>query len=84
MIELPVQFHRGRCPDLLARVHGLLGLDDRRCAPPKSPESDNERLIWIIIIVFVPYMGAVVYYLFRRPERIRALAVKVEVFEVCR
>jgi hypothetical protein len=33
----------------------------------------NERLVWIIINVFVPYMGAVVYYLFRRPERIRAL-----------
>jgi len=33
----------------------------------------NERLIWVIINVFVPYVGAVVYYLFRRPERIRAL-----------
>jgi Phospholipase_D-nuclease N-terminal len=33
----------------------------------------NERLIWIIITVFVPYVGAIVYYLFRRPERIRAL-----------
>jgi len=33
----------------------------------------NERLIWVIITVFVPYVGAVVYYLFRRPERIRAL-----------
>ncbi|HEV8069272.1 MAG TPA: PLDc N-terminal domain-containing protein [Planctomycetaceae bacterium] len=32
----------------------------------------NERLIWIIIMVFVPYLGAIVYYLFRRPERIRA------------
>ena len=33
----------------------------------------NERLIWVIITVFVPYVGAIVYYLFRRPERIRAL-----------
>jgi hypothetical protein len=32
----------------------------------------NERLIWIIITVFVPYLGAIVYYVFRRPERIRA------------
>jgi hypothetical protein len=32
----------------------------------------NERLIWIIIMVFVPYLGAIVYYVFRRPERIRA------------
>ena len=35
----------------------------------------NERLIWIIIMVFVPYVGAIVYYLFRRPERIRAFGV---------
>jgi hypothetical protein len=32
----------------------------------------NERLIWVIITVFVPYVGAIVYYLFRRPARIRA------------
>ncbi len=32
----------------------------------------NERLIWVIITVFVPYVGAVAYYVFRRPERIRA------------
>jgi hypothetical protein len=32
----------------------------------------HERLIWVIITVFVPYVGAIVYYLFRRPERIRA------------
>jgi hypothetical protein len=35
----------------------------------------SERLIWIIIMVFVPYLGAIVYYLFRRPERIRAFGV---------
>jgi Phospholipase_D-nuclease N-terminal len=31
----------------------------------------NERLIWVIITVFLPYVGAVVYYVFRRPVRIR-------------
>jgi hypothetical protein len=35
----------------------------------------NERLIWIIITVFVPYVGAVVYYVVRRPERIRTFGV---------
>jgi hypothetical protein len=38
----------------------------------KEPRQGNERLIWIIITVFVPYIGAIVYYVFRRPERIRA------------
>ncbi len=33
----------------------------------------NERLIWVIITVFLPYVGAIAYYLFRRPERIRVL-----------
>jgi Phospholipase_D-nuclease N-terminal len=37
-----------------------------------EPRVGNERLIWVIINVFVPYVGAAAYYLFRRPERIRA------------
>jgi uncharacterized RDD family membrane protein YckC len=38
----------------------------------KEPKQGNERLIWIIIMVFVPYFGAIAYYVFRRPQRIRA------------
>lgn len=38
----------------------------------KEPREGNERLVWIIITVFVPYLGAMAYYLVRRPERIRA------------
>ena len=38
----------------------------------KEPREGHERLIWVIITVFVPYLGAIVYYLYRRPERIRA------------
>jgi hypothetical protein len=41
-------------------------------AATKEPREGNERLIWIIITVFVPYLGAIAYYLVRRPERIRA------------
>ena len=41
-------------------------------AATKEPRAGNERLIWIIITVFVPYLGAIAYYLVRRPERIRA------------
>ena len=38
----------------------------------KEPREGHERLIWIIITVFLPYLGALAYYLVRRPERIRA------------
>jgi Phospholipase_D-nuclease N-terminal len=41
----------------------------------KEPRQGNERLIWIIITVFVPYVGAIIYYLVRRPERIRAYGI---------
>jgi hypothetical protein len=38
----------------------------------KEPREGHERLVWIIITVFLPYVGALIYYLVRRPERIRA------------
>ncbi len=41
------------------------------CATKERREG-HERLIWIIITVFLPYLGALVYYIVRRPERIRA------------
>jgi hypothetical protein len=44
-------------------------------AATKEPREGNERLIWIIIMVFVPYFGAIAYYLVRRPVRIRTYEV---------
>jgi hypothetical protein len=44
-------------------------------AATKEPREGNERLIWIIIMVFVPYFGAIAYYLVRRPARIRTYEV---------
>jgi Phospholipase_D-nuclease N-terminal len=44
-------------------------------AATKEPREGNERLVWIIIIAFVPYMGAIAYYLVRRPVRIRTYEV---------
>ena len=38
----------------------------------KEPREGHERLVWIIITVFLPYVGALIYYLVRRPVRIRA------------
>ena len=36
-----------------------------------TKETGNDRLIWIIVLVFVPYCGALIYYLVRRADRIR-------------
>ncbi len=44
-------------------------------AATKEPREGNDRLVWIIIIAFVPYAGAIAYYLVRRPVRIRTYEV---------
>jgi hypothetical protein len=37
-----------------------------------TKESDPERLVWIIILVFTHFIGATIYYFVRRPARIAA------------
>jgi len=35
-----------------------------------EPSEGNEKLIWILIIVFTHLLGALIYLLVRRPKRI--------------
>jgi hypothetical protein len=35
----------------------------------KEPSSGNDKLVWILIIVFTHWIGALLYYLVRRPQR---------------
>ncbi|MDK2830776.1 MAG: hypothetical protein PWQ51_597 [Methanolobus sp.] len=37
----------------------------------KEPSEGNDKLIWIIIIVFTHVLGALVYFVIRRPTRIQ-------------
>ena len=37
----------------------------------KEPSEGNDKLIWILVIVFTNLIGALIYFLVRRPERIR-------------
>ena len=37
----------------------------------KEPDQGNEKIVWILVIVFTHWIGALLYFLIRRPERIR-------------
>ena len=36
----------------------------------KEPSEGNDKLIWILIIVFTHLLGALIYFFVRRPQRI--------------
>lgn len=36
-----------------------------------EPSEGNEKVIWIIVIVFTHWIGSLIYILVRRPQRIR-------------
>lgn len=42
------------------------------CATKESDEG-NDKLVWIIVIIFTHFLGALIYYLVRRPQRIEEL-----------
>lgn len=37
----------------------------------KEPDTGNDKVIWILIIVFTHWVGALIYFLVRRPKRIQ-------------
>lgn len=55
---------------LAATIFWLWMLTD--CAS-HEPSEGNDKLVWVLIILFVPLFGSIIYYLIRRPERIRAV-----------
>lgn len=36
-----------------------------------EPSEGNDKIIWIIILLFLNFLGSLIYYFARRPERIR-------------
>ena len=36
-----------------------------------EPAEGNGKLIWILVILFAHFLGAAIYFLARRPDRIR-------------
>lgn len=37
----------------------------------REPSETNDKLIWLLVIIFTHFIGALIYFLVRRPERIR-------------
>jgi hypothetical protein len=42
------------------------------CVTKESDEGNN-RLIWVLVIVFTHLVGAIIYFLVRRPQRLKEL-----------
>jgi hypothetical protein len=57
---------------LLATVFWIWMLVD--CAT-KEPSDGNDKIIWILVIIFTHWIGALIYYLVRRPERKKLFGV---------
>lgn len=36
----------------------------------KEPDLGNEKLVWILVIIFTHWIGATIYFFVRRPKRI--------------
>lgn len=36
-----------------------------------EPAQSNDKIVWILVIVFTHFVGAAIYYFVRRPERKR-------------
>jgi hypothetical protein len=53
---------------LLATIFWVWMLVD--CAT-KEPSQGNDKIVWILVIVFTHWIGALIYYLVRRPQRIK-------------
>lgn len=37
----------------------------------KEPDEGNDKIVWILILIFTHVVGALIYFLVRRPQRLR-------------
>ena len=37
----------------------------------KEPSEGNDKIIWLLVVILLHWLGALIYFLVRRPERIR-------------
>lgn len=41
------------------------------CASKEPNDGSNNKVLWLLLIIFTHFIGALLYILIRRPERIR-------------
>lgn len=39
----------------------------------KEPSEGNDKLVWVLIIIFANVFGALIYWIHRRPQRVMEL-----------
>ena len=37
----------------------------------KEPSQGNDKILWVLIILFLHFVGALLYFLIRRPQRMK-------------
>ena len=37
----------------------------------KEPAGESNKIVWVLVVVLLHWLGAAIYYFVRRPERIR-------------
>ncbi len=65
-------------PCLFIPIFGLIGVGGTilwiwtiiDCAT-KEPSEGNDKIVWIIVIVFTHWIGSLIYIFVRRPQRIQ-------------
>ncbi len=65
---LPLFLKGGQGIAVLATIFWLWVLVD--CLTKESAQG-NDKVAWTLLILLVPFIGALVYYFVRRPERIK-------------
>ncbi len=65
---LPLLLKGGQGVAILATIFWLWVLVD--CLTKESAQG-NDKVAWTLFILLVPFIGALVYYFVRRPERIK-------------
>lgn len=41
------------------------------CATKEPDDGTSNKIVWLLLIVFTHFIGALLYFLIRRPQRIR-------------
>jgi len=39
----------------------------------REPNEEGQKIVWILVILFLHFLGALLYVLVRRPDRVRRL-----------